>query len=210
MDQGKNAPKYQEDENLIFMICENPSLPNLIHICIAMEYHHDPRPPQKHAVTRHKSPSSPRPGAESTGNVGFFFVVENCGIEPIWVYQKSSKFPWWLFILCFFIMWKTVKKPYTFVWILGFWDLFAPSKMAMFQPWIIFVTDCGRAEFVGNLLGAARPNSHVWGQPISQWQQLWMQHFHTLSIWTWYDMVPPFTQANIFDWQPHRHPAALY
>ena len=32
--------------------------------------------------------------------------------------------------------------------------------MAMFQPWIIFVTDCGRAEFVGNLLGAARPNSH--------------------------------------------------
>ena len=24
------------------------------------------------------------------------------------------------------------------------------------------------------------------GQPISQWQQLWMQHFHTLSIWTWF------------------------
>lgn len=93
-------------------------------------------------------------------------------------------------------------KPYTFVWIFGFLYVFAPSKMAMFQPWIIFVrTDGGRAEFVGNLLGAARRATYF---------SVTTTMNATLSYTFHLDMVPPFTQANIFDWQFDRHPAALY
>ena len=112
------------------------------------------RPPLQDAVAR--------PGAESRWkNVGFFFVVFKLWfIEPIWVYHGIPKIIQiqggcslcWIFSSC--------EKPLNrYTWIFGFLDLY-PSKMAMFQPWIIFVrTDGGRAEFVGNLLGAARPNS---------------------------------------------------